>query len=362
MKITVENLTMQYGETVAVDDLSLDIESGELLVLLGPSGCGKTSTMRSIAGLEIPVKGRIAVGDQVVFEHSTKTNIPAHKRQIGMVFQSYAIWPHKTVFQNVAFPLKMQKQNSATITEKVEKTLALVGLDGYGSRGASKLSGGQMQRVALARSIAMEPKVLLLDEPLSNLDARLRDLLRFELRYMQQSLGLTTVYVTHDQSEALALADRIAVMENGKIVQLDTPVRLYQRPRNVFVADFLGVANLWQSQHKGDTGAGHPIMTLGSSTLSVISADTLPQTGAVSVCIRPETLEVHEFERCPETVNVWDGTVVVASFLGATTRYRVQLDDGPEVDVVSSHLDRIMAAGERVSVHVAPEGVQLITE
>lgn len=361
MEIKVENLTLKYGEAVAVDDLSLGIKSGELLVLLGPSGCGKTSTMRSVAGLETPFAGRISVGEQVVFDREEKVSIPAHKRQIGMVFQSYAIWPHKTVFQNVAFPLKMQKLDRTAIKDKVERTLALVGLDGLGERGASQLSGGQMQRVALARSIAMEPKVLLLDEPLSNLDARLRDLLRFELRFMQQQLRLTTIYVTHDQSEALALADRIAVMDQGKIVQMDTPVQLYRRPKNVFVADFLGVANLWASRQKGTTAGGHPIMTLGDTSLEIVSGDPLPSQTDASVCIRPENLQVLEQGSSPATINVWPGVVTVASFLGATTRYRIQLDGGPEVDVVSSKLDRIFAAGEQVTVHVPPDGVQLLT-
>jgi iron(III) transport system ATP-binding protein len=233
VKIAIENLTKRYGSVVAVDDLTLTIANGELLVLLGPSGCGKTTTMRAIVGLEEPTAGRITVGDSVVYDASRGINVPSNRRQMGMVFQSYAIWPHKTVGENVIYPLERQGVARAEIAERLAQTLALVGLSNFADRGASLLSGGQMQRVALARSIIAQPRVLLLDEPLSNLDAKLRDHLRFELREIQQRLGITAVYVTHDQTEALALADRIAVMRDGKIIQLDTPTAIYQRPANM---------------------------------------------------------------------------------------------------------------------------------
>ena len=230
MKVTIENLTLCYEGNTVVRDLDLEIADGESLVLLGQSGCGKTSTMRCVAGLETPNIGRITIGDRVVHDSATGRAVPPHKRNVGMVFQSYAVWPHRTVFENVAFSLTMQKVGKDETRQRVLDTLDLVGLRELADRGASQLSGGQMQRVALARSLVMRPSVLLLDEPLSNLDARLRERLRIELRELQLGSSLTTVYVTHDQVEAFALADRIALMQNGRIVQIGTPEEIYKNP------------------------------------------------------------------------------------------------------------------------------------
>jgi iron(III) transport system ATP-binding protein len=244
MKVDVRGLTLKYGDAVAVSDLDLTVDEGEALVLLGQSGCGKTSTMRCIAGLETPASAVITIGDQTVFDSGSGINRPPNKRNVGMVFQSYAIWPHMTVFENVAFPLKMKGRKKAELRAAVHETLELVGLDHLADRGASLLSGGQMQRVALARSLAMQPSVLLLDEPLSNLDARLRHRLRMELRELQLRLNVTSLYVTHDQDEALALADRIALMQSGRIVQIGKPHEIYSHPRSASIAEFLGVGNI----------------------------------------------------------------------------------------------------------------------
>ncbi|TMR14061.1 ABC transporter ATP-binding protein [Nonomuraea zeae] len=244
MKVEVHGLTLTYGDAVAVSDLDLTVDEGESLVLLGQSGCGKTSTMRCIAGLETPTSGVISIGGRPVFDSGSGVNRAPNKRNIGMVFQSYAIWPHMTVFENVAFPLRMKGRKGAEIRAAVRETLELVGLDHLADRGASLLSGGQMQRVALARSLAMQPSVLLLDEPLSNLDARLRHRLRMELRELQLRLGVTSMYVTHDQDEALALADRIALMQSGRIVQIGTPPEIYAQPGSASIAEFLGVDNI----------------------------------------------------------------------------------------------------------------------
>ena len=230
MKITLENLSLQYSGNTVVKELDLEIADGESLVLLGQSGCGKTSTMRCIAGLEQPSGGRITIGDTVVHDSERRVSVAPYKRNVGMVFQSYAVWPHRTVFENVGFSLKMKKVPKEEATKRVRKALAVVGLSDFETRGASQLSGGQMQRVALARSLVMQPSVLLLDEPLSNLDARLRERLRIELREIQLDLNLTTVYVTHDQIEAFALADRIALMQDGRIVQIGTPQEIYAAP------------------------------------------------------------------------------------------------------------------------------------
>jgi iron(III) transport system ATP-binding protein len=362
MYVQLENIVKTYDQSVAVDDLSLDVEQGEFLVLLGPSGCGKTTTMRSLVGLEEPTSGRIQVGGQVLFDRTKGINVPSNQRGMGMVFQSYAIWPHMTVFQNVSYPLEMQRVGRAEIRRRVEEMLELVGLGGLGSRGASRLSGGQMQRVALARSLVMRPKVLLLDEPLSNLDAKLRDKLRFELRAIQQELGTTSVYVTHDQAEALALADRIAVMRDGKIVQLEAPSELYRRPANTFVADFLGASNLLPGVV--DRTNGQAQFRLADSPLRLpITVDaTTPADGAAShLSIRPEV--VHLLDDCAESgPGRLPAVVKVASFLGTHVRYHLQLVDGPEMYVMSHDTDELKKAGSRAVVSIPPSSIQLLSE
>src|SRR3954454_9457921 len=231
----------------AVNDVAFTVEDGAFYTLLGPSGCGKTTTLRCIAGLERPDAGEIEVGGVAVFSSTRRTYVPAHKRRLGMVFQSYAIWPHMTVFDNAAFPLEVlprrRRPGRAALEERVHAVLERVELAEFAKRPATKLSGGQKQRLALARALVMEPQLVLLDEPLSNLDAKLRESMRFELKRMQRDLGLTAIYVTHDQSEALALSSRIAVMNAGRIVQIGKPREIYERPNCQFVADFIGVTN-----------------------------------------------------------------------------------------------------------------------
>jgi iron(III) transport system ATP-binding protein len=346
---------------VAVDDLSIDITDGEMLVLLGPSGCGKTTTMRSIVGLETPSTGTIKIGDETVFDSERNINVPANRRHIGMVFQSYAIWPHMTVAQNVAYPLKMRTRKARAgldIGQKVDRALQTVGLQGLGDRGASLLSGGQMQRVALARSIIMEPRVLLLDEPLSNLDAKLRDRLRFELRDIQMSLGITAIYVTHDQDEALALADRIAVMRQGKIVQLTDPVTMYREPNSAFVADFIGTSNIFDGTFVGSSSRGSRVRLDDSGLELETGAASFDEGAAVTVCIRPEDIVVEEGDA--ERPNVWKGTVRVASFLGDHFRYSVALDQGPTLFALSHGSRAGLATGTTTQIHIQPDRIQLL--
>src|SRR5438874_305136 len=248
--LKVTDLRLRYrtdeGEVDAVRGLSLNVERGEFFTVLGPSGCGKTSTLRCIAGLETPTSGRIEIDSRVVYASATRTVVPPHRRTIGMVFQSYAIWPHMTVFDNVAFPLVhgARKQPRKTVEEKVMRALSLVQLDTLARRPAPMLSGGQQQRVALARAIASEPALLLLDEPLSNLDARLREDMRHEIKTLVQRLGTTTVYVTHDQLEALSMSDRVALINQGTIVQEGAPREVYLQPADAFAANFLGRTNV----------------------------------------------------------------------------------------------------------------------
>jgi iron(III) transport system ATP-binding protein len=360
VKIQIDHLTKRFGEVAAVDDLSLTIGDGELVVLLGPSGCGKTTTMRAVVGLEEPTSGRITVGDTVMFDAERAINVPPNRREMGMVFQSYAIWPHKTVYRNVSYPLERQNVPRRQIEERVRATLDLVGLAPFAERGASMLSGGQMQRVALARSVVSQPRVLLLDEPLSNLDAKLRDHLRFELRAIQQRLEITTIYVTHDQTEALALADRIAVMRDGKIIQLDTPPAIYREPTDTFVADFLGVGNILAGRIVGASENGGSRVRLDGSDVTLVSSTPVEQDAPVSVCIRPEHLFI-----TPD--NPGDGApghiraeVQVATFLGNHVRYLLSSDGDIKLQVVSTDTATIFRPGTRLYATVQPPHAQLL--
>ena len=294
--LVIEGLKKSFeargGGTVrAVDGVSLTVDQGKLLTLLGPSGCGKTTILRCIAGLERPDEGRIVIGDQVVFDSAAGILVPANRRGIGMVFQSYAIWPHMSVFENVAFPLRVARDrrfSRSEIAAKVSRALEMVQLGGFENRSATQLSGGQQQRLALARGLVREPALLLLDEPLSNLDAKLREQMRFELKRLQLDLGITTLYVTHDQSEALALSDQIAVFSSGKAIQLGGPVDIYRHPASRFVADFIGTTNFLPgtAASVGDGGAGRAETEFGP--IACRFAKGVSAGDAVLVLVRPE--------------------------------------------------------------------------
>ena len=365
MKIQIEKLKLQYGKFTALHEFDLTIEDGESLVLLGQSGCGKTSAMRCIAGLERPTAGKITIGGEVVFNGAAGVNLPPNKRNVGMVFQSYAIWPHMTVFENVAYSLVTRKMAKGDIQKKVTEALTTVGLRDFAQRGASLLSGGQMQRVALARSLVMQPGALLLDEPLSNLDARLRDRLRVELRELQLRLGLTCVYVTHDQSEAFALADRVAIMQGGRIVQIDTPQNIYSNPATSQIADFLGVSNVFPC-HVAKIDAGRVAVRLTGYDLIVHSSLPLPAgTDKTSLCIRPESFRIGPAsaqEVIPESIpNRWLGKVIVSSFQGGHVQYAVQLDQGPELSVIQPTAEGpVLNGGDRVIVSLDAAAVQVL--
>jgi iron(III) transport system ATP-binding protein len=253
--IEVERLDVRYGRVPAVDGVSFRVFPGEQLTLLGPSGCGKTTTLRAIAGLEQPTAGEIRIGGVAVYSSARRINVPAEKRGLSMVFQSYAIWPHMSVLENVAYGLRVRGESCEAIARKVDDALDLVQMRAFRERPASQLSGGQQQRVALARAFVFQPSVLLFDEPLSNLDAKLRADMRIELRELQHRLRLTSVYVTHDLEEALAMSDRVVVMRDGRIEQIGAPGEIYDLPRNAFVADFVGSANLIRGRHRPDLAA-----------------------------------------------------------------------------------------------------------
>jgi iron(III) transport system ATP-binding protein len=334
--LDVASLTTEYagagGEPVrAAQDVSFAVPQGKLFTLLGPSGCGKTTTLRSIAGLERPRRGRVAVGPRVMFSAEDGIFVPPNQRNFGMVFQSYAIWPHMNVFQNVAFPLEVRrnKPRRTEIADKVMRVLGAVQLAELAERDATKLSGGQQQRLALARALVMEPQLLLLDEPLSNLDAKLREAMRFELKRLQRELGLTTVYVTHDQSEALALSHEIAVMSEGRIMQIGSPRDIYQRPRNRFVADFVGTTNFLDAKVVSSASHnGRCQVATRFGALDVQCSQPLQQNEAVVISVRPEDIELAE--QAPpraDGTNVLTGTVHAKAFLGEYLDFQVRVGD-----------------------------------
>jgi iron(III) transport system ATP-binding protein len=347
--------TNELGQAVkAAQDISFEVPKGEFFTLLGPSGCGKTTTLRSIAGLERPRAGEIGVDDTVFYSSQKNVFVQPNRRGFGMVFQSYAIWPHMDVFGNAAFPLQVGKKSysKAEIDQKVMRVLKAVQLDQLRDREATKLSGGQQQRLALARALVMEPKLLLLDEPLSNLDAKLRDAMRFELKRLQRELRITTVYVTHDQSEALALSHKIAVMSEGRIQQIGTPREVYDRPLNKFVADFVGTTNFIDGTVAA-RGAGENAYLVETEIgpIQSIAVDELRVGDRVVLSIRLEDLELSE--RKPDCVNLLQGTVHQKVFLGDNLEFQVKF--GERVLQARVHPSLGTRVGEPIWGWVQPE-------
>lgn len=353
MSIEVRGLTKRYGPLTVIDDLSLRFASGRISVLLGPSGCGKTTTLRCIAGLEDPAGGEILIEGKTVFDAARGVNLPPERRDIGMVFQSYAIWPHMTVFENVALPLKARGATTPDIARRVNETLATVGLEAMADRSATKLSGGQQQRVALARCLASHPKLILLDEPLSNLDAKLRVEMRAEIKDLQRKLGATMLFVTHDQEEALSLADEIFLFDRGRVVQSGGPRDLYFRPRTRFAAEFLGKANLVPVTIE-PRGAGHEVRARDSAQTLVATVDVAPPALAdPCAMVRPEAWIV-----VSETASPLQGTVTDATFIGDRLVVRIDTPIGPQIVGTSGF--ESLAPGDRVGLRMDASRLQLI--
>ena len=324
-----------FGPTRAVDRLNLEIQEGEIFTLLGPSGCGKSTTLRLITGLERPDEGEIYLRGKAVASVSQGVFIPTHKRNMGMVFQSYAIWPHLTVFENVAYPLRAQRVRGPEVKERVSKALALVNLQGFEDRPGPLLSGGQQQRVALARALVYEPDILLLDEPFSSLDAKLRDQMRVELKQLQRRVGITVLFVTHDQVEALSLSDRIAVMESGRAVQVGSPQQLYERPEKPFIRDFLGksvvlhgqVARVGPENQLEVVLAGKPQKTFLIHSNRNVASVSQPSAGQrVFLSIRPEDIIVGQ-PGAGENRNEMEGTIAALQFQGDRYECHVQVGE-----------------------------------
>jgi iron(III) transport system ATP-binding protein len=355
MYLTLENITKIFparggtGEVTAVHNVNLEIEKGELVTLLGPSGCGKTTTLRMIAGFEFPTSG------EIILDGSPINSLPPHKRDMSMVFQSYAIFPHLTVYENIAYGLNVQRLSKSIITERVNRALSLVHLEGYGDRAPTQLSGGQQQRVALARALIMEPKVLLMDEPLSNLDAKLREEMRTEIRRIQKEMNITSVYVTHDQIEAMTLSDRIVVMNLGLIEQIGTPVEIYRYPNSRFVADFIGRANFISGVVQEQSERNLTVKSLGEViTLKNVQRQFTKQE-TVTLIIRPE------MTRVKKTGELFIGTIRRAAYLGNVIEYDIQVGNqlitGLEMD---PYVMELFSEGEQVTVGFAEGCIQVL--
>jgi iron(III) transport system ATP-binding protein len=348
--IQIERVTKRFGAVTAVRALSLEIRDREFVTLLGPSGCGKTTLLRLIAGFMTPDEGFIRVAAETL---STPTAVvPPEQRGMGMVFQNYAVWPHRTVYENVAFGLEVRKVARAEARTRVGKILELVNLAGLERRYPSELSGGQQQRVALARSLVVEPSILLLDEPLSNLDAKLRERMRWELKELQRRTGITFVYVTHDQSEAMALSDRIAVMHQGEVMQYGAPREVYTRPANKTVADFMGLVNLIPGRVLRAAGDDSLVAIGGSHPIGLALVPGVAAGDAVQVAIRPENLRVTVLTpgAASDAPAMVPGKVADVTFLGNVLDCHVTLDDGSRIRV-QVEPTRTLEVDQRVAVH-----------
>lgn len=374
--VKIKHLNKQFNGITALEDVNLEIQEGEFFALLGPSGCGKTTTMRCIAGFESPTSGSIYIGDRDV------SNIPANHRNCGMVFQSYALFPHLNVFENVAYSLHIRRfykggfgtkmavlahilnRKLGKVDRETEKqvrdALDFVELGHLADRLPGQLSGGQQQRVALARALVMEPAVLLMDEPLSNLDKKLRNVMRVTIRQIQQKVGITTIFVTHDQEEAMSMADRVAVMHGGKLVQVDTPTALYSNPASKFVADFVGSSNIFMGTVKESNLDKGTVLQLAGSQQLLHSAYPAKQK-EVEVIIRPESIRLFTGEKPAASENILEGTVELSTYLGPTIRYDVKVGDLQfEVDTTFEGGSPLLERGTKVKLEIDPTRVVII--
>jgi len=328
-EVSVRKLSKKFNDVFAVDNVSFDVKKGELVTLLGPSGCGKTTTLRCIGGLEKPDKGEITLDGKLLTSIDKGIFIPPEKRQMGMVFQTYAVWPNMTVYDNVAYGMKIRKLPKDEIEKKIKKILELVDLAGLEGRYPSQLSGGQQQRVAVARSVVYEPEILLLDEPLSNLDAKLREKTRFWLKEIQRKLGITSIYVTHDQTEAMVLSDRIIVMNHGRIEQEGPPLEIYDKPHTPFVADFIGVTNMLYGSVASIPRVGHYEFTMDGMDKQIYLSSkeilSLKERDRVLISVRPSMIDIYGSEP-PSEVNVLKGKIEHVADVGDHIEYWVSVN------------------------------------
>ena len=356
-KLEIDDVMMRFGDVVAVDRVSLQVAEGETVVLLGPSGCGKTTLLRLIAGFNRPTAGAIRIASRTVA--SPTVMVPPEKRSLSMVFQSYAVWPHKTVFENLAYGLRLRRMDAATIAGKVNEALVTVRMEHYGARFPSELSGGQQQRVALARALVLEPEILLFDEPLSNLDATLREHMRFEIKALLGKLKITCIYVTHDQNEAMVIADRVAVMNRGKIEQLGSSEDVYYRSETDFVAQFIGLANVLNAEIVGSADPDFiKVRVRGIGDLVARAGRPNGQTQAARLFVRPEHIELASAPRAG--MNTLKGKVARKSFVGAQTDYVIDVNGVP-LRVISNSRDAAYQLSQDVHLSFAPADCLLLS-
>ncbi len=353
--IELRNVTKRYGDLVANDNVTLQIRRGELMTLLGPSGCGKTTALRCITGHNIPDAGEVWIDGRQV------TNVPTHKRELGMVFQNFALFPHMTVFENVEFPLMIRRLDKAQRRERVMEALRLIRMESYEKHYPRQVSGGQQQRVGLARALVYRPKVLLLDEPLSNLDAKLREQMRFEIRELVDRLSITAVYVTHDQAEALALSDRVAVMNAGRIEQIGTPDEIYDYPQSRFVADFIGLSDFIEGTVSAVDAEGETVVVRAKGLeVTVPSLPDMSPGRSVLLFIRPNNVELLPASHESGT-NIFPGVVEKTTYLGDRNDYRISVGEGLELRVQTDGKLRF-DQGERVKLHLPVPLCRVILE
>lgn len=347
-KLILANISKRYGNNLVVDDLSISLRSGEFVSLLGPSGCGKTTTLRMIAGFVVPTAGTIALDNNVL--SSQYTTLPPEKRRMSMIFQSYALWPNMTVEQNVAFGLKMRKVSRDETRRRVNDILDVVKLKALAARYPNELSGGQQQRVSLARALVVKPEVLLLDEPLSNLDANLREEMRGEIRRLHNEFGITSIYVTHDQAEAMTTSDRIAVMSEGRIQQVDDPLTLYNRPKSRYVAEFIGRSNILNGQFRGEK------IVFPGFEIAPAQFGMMPKTSTEIFSLRPQSIGLSADELQRNGHLVLQGTVLSRSYLGETWDYELRTYGDVELRV-STPPGTIFDVGKSVFLTIDPQNI-----
>ena len=357
--LVVEHLTKRFGKTEAIKDVSFSVGQRKIVTLLGPSGCGKSTTLRCVAGLETIDKGRIMLNGKVVTSAEDHISVPPEKRDIGMVFQSYAVWPHMTVWGNVAYPLQIQKVKKDEIDRRVNDILALVGLQELASRNVTKLSGGQQQRVVLARAMVHNPSILLFDEPLSNLDARLRVSMRFEIRRLQQKIGIAALYVTHDQSEAMVISDEVIVMNQGRIEQIGRPLEIYRKPVTAFIASFFGDVNFLEGVIESPDPQASPFMPVqiqidGRKHLLYANTQKGMKPGdKVYVCIRPQDLEIKHGAALDEDVPALEGSIYDIVHMGNHVEYYIKVGS---LELCHHHMQDLgLAACDDVRISFIPE-------
>jgi iron(III) transport system ATP-binding protein len=358
--VEIARLSKNFGDTEALRNFSLKVDGG-IVTLLGPSGCGKTTALRCLAGMEVPDSGTIKIGDRIIVDKTLGILVPPYKRDIGFVMQDYALWPHMKVFENVAFGLRMRKTPDSVIKEKVNEALKLVGLEGTRERYPFQLSGGEQQRIALARSIVYDPKLMILDEPLSNIDAKLKESVSVELRRILRALGITTITVTHDQEEAFNISDRIAIMNKGELVQEGTPVEMYEKPKNEFVMGFIGRSNVFRGSVSKRNGSNRVVVKSIGADLICNVPEEMKDGEDCLVGIKSNELSIN-LDRPESMQNVIEGTEISKRFLGATTTHRVRAQDA-EI-LITTHKFCLSSAddlnlNQKVFIHVPPGAVTL---